>query len=187
MADRRLEERLQPSLLDRLTDDNPGDQTETRDDRAIDAKRLRDILRRDLSWLLNTTNLEAELGSEHSAEAARLEANAGSQVTFLDPDEFPQAARSVLNFGVRAVSGSFATERRAAEIRTAIADAISEFEPRVSAGTLDVVLRSEGNARETVITFDIRADMWAQPVPLDLYLRSEVDLTTGNLTLESRG
>ncbi|NVK14490.1 MAG: type VI secretion system baseplate subunit TssE, partial [Rhodobacteraceae bacterium] len=30
----------------------------------------------------------------------------------------------------------------------------------------------------------IRADMWAQPMPLELYLRSKVDLTTGEVEME---
>jgi type VI secretion system protein ImpF len=34
------------------------------------------------------------------------------------------------------------------------------------------------------VTFDIAADMWAQPLPMELYLRSEVDITTGELKLE---
>jgi type VI secretion system protein ImpG len=35
-----------------------------------------------------------------------------------------------------------------------------------------------------VVYFDIRAEMWAQPLPMELYLRSEVDVTTGELKLE---
>ncbi len=34
------------------------------------------------------------------------------------------------------------------------------------------------------IGLDIRADMWAQPLPLELYLRSKVDVTTGEVTME---
>lgn len=165
MADRRLQERLQPSLLDRLTDDHPGEQSETRDERAIDARRLREILQRDLAWLLNTSNLDDEI----------------------DAERYPEAAASVLNYGVHEVSGIYSTERRAVLIRDAITAAVSAFEPRIHAGTLAVLLRSEENARETVISFDIRADMWAQPIPQNLYLRSEVDLTTGALRLEATG
>ena len=33
------------------------------------------------------------------------------------------------------------------------------------------------------VSFDIRADMWAQPMPLELYLRSQVDVTTGQTQL----
>ncbi|MEX0301416.1 MAG: type VI secretion system baseplate subunit TssE, partial [Leisingera sp.] len=35
MADKTLAERLQPSLLDRLTDNAPGDLKETRESRVI--------------------------------------------------------------------------------------------------------------------------------------------------------
>ncbi|ARE41176.1 hypothetical protein RGUI_3035 [Rhodovulum sp. P5] len=165
MADRRLQERLQPSLLDRLTDDAPGDLKEKRDDRVIDARRLRDILQRDLSWLLNTSNLQSEI----------------------DPELFPQASVSVVNYGIEEVAGTYSTERRAVLLQDAIEQAIQVYEPRIRRGTLSVLLHSEENARETLVTFDIRADMWAQPLPQSVYLRSEVDLTTGAVTLESTG
>lgn len=165
MADLKITERLQPSLLDRLTDNAPEAETEGRNERVIDVERLRDIIRRDLSWLLNTNNLETEI------DAAR----------------FPHAAASVINYGLRDVSGDFATEDRAMNIRTAMQQAIERFEPRVREGTLDVVLRKEESARQTSIVFDIIAEMWAQPLPMELYLRSEVDMTTGELHLRRVG
>ncbi len=165
MSDRRLQDRLQPSLLDRLTDEAPGEMAEARSARPIDARRLREILQRDLAWLLNTCNLEDQI----------------------DAEAFPEAAASVLNYGVTDVAGTFSVQDRAVMIRDAIRRSVTLFEPRIDASTLNVVLRSEEHARETVISFDIRADMWAQPLPLNLYLRSEVDLTTGALTLETAG
>ena len=39
----------------------------------------------------------------------------------------------------------------------------------------------------TAINFDIEADLWAQPLPLHLYLRTELDLETGEITLENKG
>lgn len=165
MADVGINERLQPSLLDRLTDLNPEKASETREERVIDTRRLREILQRDLSWLLNSGNAEC----------------------YLDASVFPHAAASVLNFGMREVSGEFSSAERAQLIREAVAEAIRRFEPRISAGTLDVELRSEDSERETIVSFDIRADMWAQPMPMELFLRSQVDITTGELTLERRG
>ena len=64
MADKTISERLQPSLLDRLTDKEPGQLKETRDFRVIDLSRLREIIQRDLSWLLNTNNIESSLDPE---------------------------------------------------------------------------------------------------------------------------
>ncbi len=49
MADKMMSERLQPSLLDRLTDENPTNPNEVRDARVIDIRRLREIVQRDLS------------------------------------------------------------------------------------------------------------------------------------------
>ncbi|PWR01173.1 type VI secretion system baseplate subunit TssE [Meridianimarinicoccus roseus] len=162
MADRTITERLQPALLDRLTDQAPDSRTEARDTRVIDLNRLRDIIRRDLSWLLNTNNLDTQI----------------------DADRFPNAANSVLNYGVREVAGDFSTEERAQRIHKSIQTAIERFEPRIREGTVEVVERKAEEGRRTTIVFDIAAEMWAQPYPIELYLRSEVDTTTGELRLE---
>ena len=166
MADKTITERLQPSLLDRLTDLEPERKTEGRDARVIDIRRLRDIIRRDLAWLLN----------------------AGNQDTLIDADRYPHVTASVLNFGVRDVAGDFSSPTRVDDIRKAIARAITLFEPRIRAGSLEVILREHsGKDNKAVVDFDIRADMWAQPLPMELYLRSRIDLTTGHLSLERAG
>lgn len=162
MADKTITERLQPSLLDRLTDLEPENKSEARDDRVIDIRRLRDIIRRDLAWLLNANN----------------------QDTLVDAEDYPHVATSVLNYGVRDVAGDFSTQVRVDEIRKAISRAISLFEPRINEGTLEVILRETEGSAASIVDFDIRADMWAQPLPMELYLRSQVDLTTGHLSLE---
>jgi type VI secretion system protein ImpF len=162
MADKMLAERLQPSLLDRLTDNNPTDQKETRDSRVIDLNRLREIIQRDLSWLLNTHN-------------------AGSQI---DPDRYPMASASVLNFGLSEVTGEFSTTEKAERIRRAIEQAVTSFEPRIIEGTVDVQLIGDEDVAGITVGLDIRADMWAQPLPLELYLRSKVDVTTGEVKME---
>lgn len=165
MADNLLTERLQPSLLDRLTDNAPSEKQETRSSRAIDINRLREIIKRDLAWLLNTNNIES---------------------TF-DPKSFPNVTRSVLNYGVREVAGEYSTTDRADKIRRSILKAIELHEPRIIRGSTGVELRAEDNRGETQIAFDIHADMWAQPVPLELYLRSRVDVTSGEVTLDRVG
>ncbi|MEM9343581.1 MAG: type VI secretion system baseplate subunit TssE [Pseudomonadota bacterium] len=162
MADQTISERLQPSLLDRLTDVDPSNPRETRDDRVIDIRRLREIIQRDLIWLLNTNNNESRI------DAAR----------------YPAVAKSVLNFGIQEVAGEFSTIKRAELIRRSIVKAIERYEPRIREGSIDVELRTDDQGSQTLVKFDIRADMWAQPLPLELYLRSEVDITTGEVSLE---
>ncbi len=162
MADKTLVERLQPSLLDRLTDDDPGDIKETRDERVISISQLREIIQRDLSWLLNTNNIEN---------------------TF-DAKAMPNTARSVLNYGLREVSGEYSTAERAEKIRRSIEEAIANHEPRIIKGSVDVTLSADEDSSEMTVALEIRADMWAQPFPMELYLRSQVDVATGSVSVE---
>ena len=165
MADKTMSERLQPSLLDRLTDDDPGILTEAREARVIDIRRLREIVQRDLSWLLNTNNADG----------------------WIQPLRHPMAAKSVLNYGGKDVAGDYAAKDRAELIRKSIAQAIEHFEPRIRRGSVQVALRTLDVKTKTIIAFDIRADMWAEPIPIELYLRSVVDVTTGQVQLERAG
>ena len=162
MADKTLAERLQPSLLDRLTDDDPGNFKESRDSRVIDLGRLREIIQRDLSWLLNTNNIESTL----------------------DTKVYPNITRSVLNYGLREVSGEYSTVERAELIRKSIEKAISIHEPRIIKGSVEVTLSPDEKDAAMTVALNIRADMWAQPLPLELYLRSKVDVTTGEVSVE---
>jgi type VI secretion system protein ImpF len=165
MADRALLERLQPSLLDRLTDDAPDTTQESNAAWIIDVSRLREIIQRDLHWLLNTTNYEPSV----------------------DLELYPQTASSILNFGITDVSGTSATLRRADELKQAIRLAIERFEPRLLPETLEVTSHSSDGRRGGLLAFDIRAELWAEPVPLDLYLRTQLDVTTGQVTVRRQG
>lgn len=49
---------------------------------------------------------------------------------------------------------------------------------------MKVELTSQMVERGVVVTFEIRAEMWAHPVPMELYLRSELDVTTGDVKIE---
>ena len=154
-------QRLQPALLDRLTDNAPDKLEESRKERIIDENRLRGIVQRDLSWLLNTRNYE----------------------TLIEDDSCPNVKKSVVNFGVRGIAGEIATTDRAEEIRKTIHEAIIRFEPRIDPKTLEVTSSITESGSQAVISYDIRADLWAQPLPLELYLRSEVNIATGELKL----
>ena len=78
------QDRLQPALLDRLTDDEPDKKQEPREARVLSKSRMRQSVLRDLAWLFNATRLEV--------------------VT--DLTKVPNVRRSVLNFGMPALSGT---------------------------------------------------------------------------------
>ena len=157
MAEIASRERLQPSLLDRLTDTAPDVAREPLEQQSLSFAQLRQAVLRDLTWLLNTTNL---------ATSGELSAT-------------PLAARSTLNFGVPGFSGLVATANRAADLERALTEAIRAFEPRIRADSLRVTTR-ERDPDEPVPTlvFEIHGELWAKPVPQQLFLETSIELET---------
>ena len=150
-------ERLQPSLLDRLTDDAPEHRRESLDGQTLTMTQLRQAVLRDIAWLLNTTNLAA---SE-------------------ELDGFPKVEASALNFGIPGFAGLSGAGARAATLEGAIAEAIKRFEPRIRPQTLRVRAREGGGSHEVpTLVFDISGELWAQPVPQQLFLETSIDLET---------
>lgn len=162
MAELTTQERLQPSLLDRLTDDDPAQNVEGRDKRVISASRLRECVTRDIAWLLNCVNL----GNTEMLE------------------DYPEVARSVVNYGIPDLAGAAVAGLDVADLQRRLREALLTFEPRLTPATLRVTVGNDtGRMDQRSLTFRIESEMWAQPLPLNLYLKSEVDLETGGVNL----
>jgi type VI secretion system protein ImpF len=155
-------ERLQPALLDRLTDQEPDKKTESRDGRLISPRRFEESVLRDLSWLLNASNIGA-------AE---------------DLQDHPEVRSSVLNFGIPDFSGLVATGMSTAAIERAVHTAITTFEPRLAKASLRVSVVTESNdAQRNALALRIEAQLWADPAPVSLYMKTELDLENGAITV----
>ena len=163
MAELTPQERLQPALLDRLTDDEPGSRQEPREQRVMSKNRLRQAVLRDLAWLFNATRFETE------GQLARM----------------PDVRRSVVNFGLPSLSGKALSSLDLQDLERAIRQSIVDFEPRVLPETLQVtaLVESDDIDRHNVIGIEIRGHLWAQPVPLELLVRTEIDLETGKVQI----
>ena len=162
MPDLVPQERLQPALLDRLIDDDPTNQRpEPPERRVLNRAKLRAAVLRDLSWLFNATN--------H-----------GSGPAFAGA---PHVASSVVNFGLPPISGKTASTLDIHDLEKLIREAILRFEPRILPETLDVhsVMAQDVLNWHNVVSIEIRGALWAQPVPLELLLRTDVDLETGEI------
>ena len=155
-------ERLQPSLLDRLTDHAPETTRESHDQQTLTMQQLRQAVLRDLAWLLNTTNL----------------------ATGEDLEGAPLAARSTLNFGIPGFTGLVRISARPGPgrdggLEAVLAEAIRTFEPRIRAETVRVTARQ---VRDTgalpALVFEIEGELWAQPVPQQLFLETSIELET---------
>lgn len=166
MASSKPEDRLQPSLLDRLTDLEPHDREKVRERWVLTLPQLRDAVKRDLAWLLNTGNFD------------------GVQSL----DDHPRVAKSVLNYGVPDVTGRVASAVEVPLVEKSLRQAILDFEPRILSKTLRVrvtVQRTEMS--HNALRFDIEGELWAEPVPIHLVLKSEMDLETGHVMIEEAG
>jgi type VI secretion system protein ImpF len=156
MADSTPIEKLQPCLLDRLTDDEPQEAEEGRSQRVISHQRYRRGVLRDLEWLFNTNAFLQLPGNDE-----------------IDLRDYPEAWRSVLNYGVRQLTGLAAPDMQ--RLQDDLAEALEVFEPRVSARTLSVHASMERN----IVSFEIDGDLWANPLPEQLHVKTTVDLETG--------
>lgn len=153
-------DRLQPALLDRLTDDDPFHRVEAEERRVMTKSQLRQAVLRDLGWLFNAIQ---PLGKAC--------------------DPYARVGDSVLNFGLPALSGQLASRIDVHLLEKQIRQAILRFEPRLLPDTLKVVALEATHVLDThnTIEFEIRGHLWAQPVPLEVLLRTKLDLEAGQV------
>jgi type VI secretion system protein ImpF len=148
-----LLDRLQPCLLDRLTDDEPGKREESRNQRIVSLQRYKAGVLRDLDWLFNSIG---HFPDEPVGE-----------VTFADYEE---AFRSVINFGIRQLYGRLAPDIE--EIQKQLLEAVITFEPRINRRTLRVEVKIERNT----LSIELTGELWVNPLPEKLFIKTELDL-----------
>lgn len=200
----KLKDRLQPCLFDRLLDDTPAlDSAKARlqalqkrrqqggsdpenftikqlDERignerllvreleerlgrpVITEQQLRASVLRDLAWLLGTASLES----------------------VQELDDYPEVKSSVVNFGLRGLTGWNASHFSPARLEVTVREAIQRFEPRILAKYLSVTVESARFSDDPkVLTIEIKGQLWGQPLPQALYLKSLLDLETGDVKI----
>jgi type VI secretion system protein ImpF len=166
MAELTQKERLQPSLLDRLTDNEPEERQESRDKRILSPSKLRESVRRDLTWLFNTPNL----------------------ATVLDLEKFPRVAESVVNYGLPSLAGRTTSSVDVPEMERLFRQAIWTFEPRLNKNSIRVrLVADQALMSHNALSFYIEAELWAQPIPLRLFLKTEIDLESGTANVVDAG
>lgn len=161
MSNVRAQDRLQPALLDRLTDDEPRTQAESGDARVISRSRLRESVLRDLVWLFNATSPGA----------------------YVNWARAPHAQQSVLNYGLPALSGLTASTIDPTVLEARVKQAILDHEPRILPSSLmvEAIVSQEQMEQHNQIGFRITGQLWAQPLPMELVLHTDIDLETGRV------
>lgn len=142
-----------PALLDRLSQ---------RASATITRNAFRKSVLRDLSWLLNCTNLETQLPL----------------------DKFPLAKYSVLNFGIPSLAGYRFSENELNGMAKRVELALAYFEPRILKNSLKVsVANDKGANLHNLARFRIEATYWFEPCPLDMVIRAQWDMDAGNVEI----
>jgi type VI secretion system protein ImpF len=160
MAELTTQERLQPSLLDRLTDDEPDQTNESRERRVLSVSRLREAVLRDLSWLLNTTHLAA----------------------VEDLSTFSFVEKSVLNFGMPELTGTSLAGLDSIALEQRVKECVQNFEPRLRRQSVEVrVTRMAEETHHRSLEFEIVGELLAKPMPVQLFLKTEIDLERGSV------
>lgn len=157
---------LRPTLLERLTDHgsesprSPG--RADRVDRVDDAS-LRELLRRDLTWLLNTTHLAAGL----------------------DLGDYPRVAASILNYGVPDLTGRTLSPVKIDALERELCQALLRYESRLMPETLRVhVSSAPSESGRPSLFIEIAAVLCTEPLPVRLRVRAEVDVESGRVALD---
>lgn len=145
---------LQPSLLDRLTDDDPDNKTEPLKQRILTPEQLKNTVKRDLQWLLSTTHYEATR----------------------DLSRYPQVKSSVLNYGVPPLSGVKVSGMDSAALAKIIKQTIDKFEPRIANFKVSIALPDEKEANQIdALKIEIIGEVLVTPAPLFIYIGSKFD------------
>lgn len=160
-------DRMQPALLDILTDDEPKKRQEVHRHNLVSHGELRRRVLRDLQWLFNCINNESGI----------------------DFGNFPYARRSTLNYGIASLAGKRMSDIEWLDIEHALTDSILHFEPRILPTGLRVRCLSDIGSLElhNILSIEIKGRLWCVPNPLDFLFRTDVDLENGRFDLKDIG
>lgn len=205
MAKTVLKQRLLPSLLDRLTDNEPVHRSIELHEKSIQK------IQRELGDL---TENKASLTAEEHARRASLESELDkTRMQYLEltalsrsfrevrdcvrrdldwlfnaqnysPSEelqhYPEVMRSVVNFGLPDLAGKTVTGMDIANLERMVKQTLLTFEPRILSRSLNVrFVRDESAQQRNALTFEIDGELWSEPLPIHLRLITELELEDG--------
>lgn len=158
---RDSEIRITPSIVDRLLDFEPRVSTEAPKSRSQGLRELKQSVRRDLEWLLNT---------RHSAEKV--------------PDGLDEVNKSIAIYGLPDFTGlsSKNIDDRKSLIRS-IETALRTFEPRFM--NLKVTL-VENDEQQRGVKFQIQAILRIEPTPEPVVFDTVLQMGSGEFKVEEK-
>lgn len=128
--------------------------------RVVSMRQLRESVLRDLAWLLSTSSFDTDRSL----------------------DAWPHVQRSVFNFGLPSMTGLGVTALDVTAAAARMQKAIETFEPRLS--HVRVTPESEdGRMDRNALVFRVDAELWGQPTPQRLLLRTQIDIESADVSI----
>ena len=146
--------RITPSVLDRLLDDRPEETREAPASRQTSLRLLKEAVRRDLEWLLNT----------------RLSPGGA-------PEELPEVRRSLAAYGLPDfTTANVKSPEEQEQLRLTVEAAVRVFEPRLEAVEVFVDRVAD---MERAVRFRIEARLRVEPAPEPVVFDTMLQVASG--------
>ena len=164
MSKREIERTVQPSVLDRLTDNDPRTSADPRTTYAESLRQFKTSVQRDLEWLLNTRRTP----------------------TPASDDDYEELANSLYNYGVPDITSlSRDSMDSRSWLRKQLEDALSAFEPRLANVSIDIV-EVDGEAHRRELRFVVDATLRMDPTPEHVVFDTVLHFTTGAIDVAGK-
>jgi type VI secretion system protein ImpF len=158
-----IERSVQQSLLDRLVDLEPRNSSEAPPSWSESVRQLKNSLRHDLEWLLNT---------RRNPESA--------------PESFDEVRRSLYNFGFPDITSLGRDSREVRErLLRQVEETIATFEPRLAG--VKVSLAETGEAGNRQLRFLIEGLLRMEPNPEQVVFDTLLEISSGEYHVQGDG
>lgn len=163
MARTELDRAVLPSLLDRLTDEDPRTSVDVAVSREESVRRFRQAVQRDVEALLNTRRCIVEIG----------------------PADV-ELRRSVHEYGIPDTTGLAVGTNAGRKLLTDdIKDALQRFEPRLM--NVSVRVTDSDQVRTPRVRFAIEATLRMDPSPEQIVFDTVLEIASGSYAVDENG
>ena len=162
MAKREIERTVQPSLIDRLTDEDPRTPADAPTTYAESLRRFKSGVQRDLEWLLNT---------RRTADTP--------------PEDLTEVTNSLYLYGVPDIT-SMSRDSLAARKRLLrhIEETLAQFEPRLTDVRISL-LDLDGEHRRRELRFVVEATLQLDPTPEQVMFDTVLEFSSGQYDIDA--
>lgn len=158
MPKSEIERTVQPSIIDRLTDDEPRLGGDVRITYAESLRQFKSGVQRDLEWLLNTRRTPLPAA-----------------------EEFEEVRNSLYHFGVPDITSmSRDSDDARVRLRSQLDEALALFEPRLTNVRITMV-EQEGESHRRELRFIVEATLRLDPTPEQVMFDTVMHFSSGQI------